>query len=191
MFSVLKGGSRNPVPASLRPVEGGGEAYAGAVRAALTLLSYRPRSEHEVRQRLTGRRPAEVVERVIQALRGYGYLDDAGFARTWREARERRRPRGRRRLKQELRQFGVAEAVIEEALEGFDAGASCYRAGAKKARLLAGRNTTPEVFRRRLTDFLRRRGFEYDVVRDTVQRLLEESAAEALPGEKCADEEEG
>ena len=61
-------------------------AYQRALDSALRFLSYRPRSEQEVRRRL-GRQawPAEVIEAVVARLRAVGLLDDAAFARLWVE----------------------------------------------------------------------------------------------------------
>jgi regulatory protein len=51
-------------------------------------------------------------------------LDDAAFARTWVESRDRARPRGVRALRDELRRMGVAAADIEGALAAREAVAS-------------------------------------------------------------------
>ena len=70
--------------------------YGAAVDAACHFLSFRSRSEAEVRRRLTRRFPPELVDRVIEALRNKKYLDDEEFAQRWRLQRERFQPRGRR-----------------------------------------------------------------------------------------------
>ena len=69
-------------------------SYIKAKNAALRLLSYRSRSEKEVQRRLEGRFTKEAVERTLSDLRRQGLLDDAAFAKEWREQRERFRPRG-------------------------------------------------------------------------------------------------
>src|SRR3990172_8917023 len=55
---------------------------------SLRLLSYRPRSEKEVRERL-GRHgfPPETVEETIARLKDQGLLDEGAFARFWKEGR--------------------------------------------------------------------------------------------------------
>jgi len=81
------------------------------------LLEVRPRSTEEVRRRLrdNGYRP-DLVEGAVERLLALGYLDDAAFARSWVESRDRARPRGARALRDELRHKGVAGADIEGAL---------------------------------------------------------------------------
>ena len=143
-----------------------------AYNAGLRLLSYRPRSRDEVRLRLARRFTTEAVNRVLARLTEQGYLDDVAFARFWRENRETHRPRSAFLMRRELLQRGVARDVAETATEGVDDGEGAYRAGL--GRLRAMRGLDEAAFRRRLGDYLRRRGFSYDVARRTVRRLWEE-----------------
>jgi len=138
----------------------------------LGLLTYRPRSEREVRQRFAQRgAPAELIDAAVSRLRETGLVDDTAFAQAWVDSRRRASPRGDRLLRQELAGKGVARDVIAETLEGGepDALALAQAAAAKKARSLAGQ---PEpAFSRKLTDFLLRRGFDYEVVAEVVRSL--------------------
>lgn len=139
---------------------------------ALGYLSYRPRSEAEVRRYLTEREfSAQTVDEVVARLCQVGLIDDSAFARFWIENRERFRPRGERALIQELRQHGIADVVIEQALADFDAEAVGATYAREQARRLA--HLPPEQFRRRLGERLARRGFAYDLI----QNLLERYAA--------------
>ena len=149
-------------------------AAANARRDALRLLAYRARSQAEVRGRLEQRYPREVVDQVIAQLLERRYLDDAAFARDWRQRREQSRPRSEMVLKQELRQHGVDPEVIEEALEGFDADANAYDAARTLARRLSGGDYS--VYRRRVQSHLQRRGFSPEVIQDVARRLWRELA---------------
>ena len=162
--------------------------YASARDAALRFLSFRPRSEAEVRRRLLHRYPPQTIDRVIVALREQRYLDDAAFARQWRLNRERHRPRSRGILRQELVRLGVPEEIANEALEGFDAEDNAYRAGRKLALRLAG-SDYPR-FRQRLWDYLRRRGFGGALVGETVERLWRELADSLHRGVDAEADEE-
>ncbi len=90
---------------------------ATVLDAAARFLEVRPRSVEEVRRRLreAGYRP-DLVEGAVDRMTVLGYLDDAAFARSWVESRDRARPRGARALRDELRRKGVAAADIEAAL---------------------------------------------------------------------------
>jgi regulatory protein len=72
----------------------------------------------------------------------------------------------------ELKGKGLALEVIDEVLEGVDEEESAYRAAQKRGRTLAKEDH--ETFRRKLVAFLRRRGFSYEVIDHTVERLWRE-----------------
>jgi len=139
----------------------------------LRLLSYRARAEREVRQRFQLRgAPPELVDAAIERLRGAGFVDDEAFARQWVDSRRRASPRGDRLLQHELAAKGVSQDIVETTLGDGDAASLARAAAVKKARSLA---TEPEpVFTRRLTDFLLRRGFAYDLAREVVAELVSE-----------------
>ena len=136
------------------------------------MLAHRARTEEEIRSRLSLRFSPEVVTRTVDLLKARRLLDDAAFARDWLESRERRRPRGAALLRQELLQRGISPDVIEESLKDFDAPSNAYQAGYRLARRMSG--ATCQEFRQRLWAHLKRRGFEQEVVRETVERLWQE-----------------
>lgn len=150
----------------------GDSQYAKAKNAALRLFSYRSRSEGEVRKRLQLRFTEDVIDRTLSDLRRQGLLDDGAFAKEWREQREKFRPRGPAVIRRELRRLGVDSTVIQEALSGFDASASAHQAGSRYAAKLSLDDAG--AFRRKLGGFLYRRGFEGDVLSQTVERLWRE-----------------
>lgn len=146
---------------------------------ALNYLEYRPRSVEEVRRSLRKSKRGfseAAIEAVIERLERAGLLDDAAFARFWVENRERFKPRSRHALRYELRQRGVADRVMDPILDGVDEADAAYRAGMDKARRYV--RDEEERFRKRLSDYLSRRGFSYSIVRDAVDRIWSEMNAE-------------
>ena len=101
-------------------------------------LSYRPRSESEVRRRLLRSFEPLLVEETLGCLLSTGLLDDRAFARFWRHNRERFRPRSIAMIRQELFRMGVDRDVTDEALEGLDEETSAIQAGRKLLRRLQG-----------------------------------------------------
>jgi regulatory protein len=147
--------------------------------AALHFLSYRPRSENEVRQRLRRRGfNGKVIDEVILKLRERRLIDDAAFSEYWRNNRLSFSPRSVRQIKLELRRKGVAAETADDAVRDLDDDNSVYEAGLKKARRLSGLDY--DDFRRRLYDYLRRRGFNYGNVKGAVARLWEEKRSGSL-----------
>jgi regulatory protein len=145
-----------------------------AYERALGFLDYRPRSHAEVEAYLARRKaPPAVTQTVIARLAAAGLVDDDAFARYWVENRESFRPRGRRSLRFELHRKGVPDTVVESATREIDEVESAYRAAQDRAQRLSSLDY--QVFRRRLGGFLQRRGFDYEVVKETVDRLWRET----------------
>ena len=149
------------------------DARHSAYDAALHLLSYRPRSEKEMRRRL-GRRGIDLrlIAETVARLKERGYLDDEAFARFWTETREATSPRAQRLIAQELRAQGVATETAAAATASVSDEEAAYRAAGR--RLNAVRDLDYETFRRRLGGFLVRRGFSYEVARHTMDRCWQE-----------------
>lgn len=146
---------------------------AGRARgAALRLLSLKPRTVSEIRERLGRRFDSNSVEQAVSRLLSEGLLNDAEYAQQWRDSRERRKPRGRRLITRELNARGIAGHLIENALEGYDSMDAARRAAFRyAARQSASDRVT---FDRRVGAFLGRRGFEPEVIRNVLQELREE-----------------
>lgn len=145
--------------------------------AACRYLGYRPRSEHEIRVWLQRKEfPPGAVESTIAALKSRGLVDDAAFARYWRESRDSGSPRSRAALKSELARKGIDPDVASGALDGMDDEAAAYRAVKKRAARLAGSDRGQ--FHTKLGAALRRRGFSYEVTERTVTRLWQESRSD-------------
>jgi len=147
-----------------------------AIDVALRYLAQRPRSEHEVRQRLQRAGVAEdAVDGVLVQLRQHGLVDDAAFAQYWLEQRQTFRPRGARLLRAELRQHGLASDLVTAAAGELATSADedAYRAAQKRARSLAAADE--RTFKSRLSHFLARRGFDWEAISPAVQRLWREA----------------
>lgn len=89
---------------------------------ALRLLSYRPRSIREIKQRLAKTNAdTHTINRVINNLIDQNMLNDQEFARWWVDQRVKFRPRGNYALTQELVQKGLDRDIIDSVLLSFDA----------------------------------------------------------------------
>ncbi len=140
------------------------------LNAAAHYLSYRPRSEAELGERLCRRGfPPDSVEAVLKQLKGQGLIDDAAFARFWSDSRQSFSPRSRWLTGLEMRQKGVAEDIIAQVVDTVDDDDSAYRAAVAKLRSLP--RADYRSFRRRLGEYLKRRGFSYEVINRTVKRI--------------------
>jgi regulatory protein len=144
-----------------------------AIDAALRLLAIRPRTEHEIRQRLNRKGYlSEEIESAIARLAVLGLVDDMAFAQFWVEQRASFRPMGHRRLVAELRAKGIPQQVISDVVQREDDATSIEAVANRRAANLKGLDDA--MFARRLGSFLLRRGYAAALVRGVVQRLLRE-----------------
>jgi len=159
----------------------GAETTHIAMKSALRLLAYTPRSEHELRDRLGKKGIAvEVCEATIGRLREVGLVNDEDYARSFVESRNRTSPRGRRLLAAELRSKGVNAKLADESASTLSDADAAYRAGARRARSLL--KLDHQKFRRRLGNFLIQRGFDFETSSQTVSRLWSETHVGASNG---------
>lgn len=140
------------------------KAYASAAR----LLAHRPRSQAEIQRQLQTKGYSQaVIDQVVARLTAVDLINDEQFARYWIEQRETFRPRGHLALRQELQQKGIAATIIEAALATVDEVGAAEQLAEKKAHQLAG---LPEMeFKRKLSQYLQRRGFPYESIRTVVE----------------------
>lgn len=159
------------------------DARERALQQALLFLSYRARSESEIRKNLQKHEiPEAVIEETIERLRKDGLANDDQFARAWVENRSTFRPRSRRMMALELRQKGLDDESAKSALEGVDDEALAYETASKRATRLKGLEWSE--FRTKLSGFLARRGFSYSVIAPVVTRIWNEAHAEEQHSEE-------
>lgn len=146
--------------------------YIRAQDAALHYIGYKMRTEEEICRKLREKDFAEdVISEVMEFLRKYGYADDHEYCEKFIRERLRLHPKSRYALRIELRQKGVAAKTIEAALgeAEIDEAGDALRWLEKKAR-----NWPPEgKEKKRLQDFLLRKGYSYDIIREAFLRMDE------------------
>lgn len=150
------------------------DTYEIAFQKALQFINHRPRSVDETRRRLLEKGFGDdVVQVTLDKLIEKNWLNDLDFARQWIENRNTFRPRSHRLLAYELRLKGIADNEITQALEdyGGDEQSLAYQAGIKKAKQCAN-GTQPDFFKK-VSGYLSRRGFNYGIVKPTVEDLWE------------------
>ena len=155
---------------------------------ALRFLAARPRSQAEVRRNLQafrprdGRRLSETqTEWILAKLHEQQYLDDREFARFWVEQRNRFRPIAPRALQYELRQKGVNDRVAQEIINEMSDAASACEAAARSRLYKWREESSPIQFRRKMSGFLQRRGFDWDVAQDVIDRIWQELELSRVP----------
>jgi regulatory protein len=178
---ILKDGIKTGQELSQSQVEAlsGKDRRQRCFNTAVRYLGYRPRSAAEIKQRLQQHGyDTENVEMTLSALKKQGLADDAAFARFWIENRESFSPRSRRLTALELRRKGLSSDIIEQVIGEINETESAYRAALGKARRFSSADYVD--FRRRLGGYLGRRGFGYEVIKETVDRVWRERSGKAV-----------
>ncbi|MFO8144083.1 MAG: RecX family transcriptional regulator [Dehalococcoidales bacterium] len=149
------------------------DARMRCLSAAVSFLSYRPRSEFEVRERL-GRYGFDnkSIEETVDRLKEQGLVSDLEFARFWINDRQLFSPRSKWLIGLELRRKGIDQAVIEQVVGEISDEDNAYRAASTRAHRLRGKEY--RIFRHRLASYLGQRGFTYQVINNTVEQLWQE-----------------
>lgn len=153
--------------------------FRRCLNAALHYLSYRPRSENEIKDRLNrGKYNTETREMVITRLKEKGYIDDLEFARFWQDNRQSFNPRSRWLTRMELKKKGVDGSIIDQVVDDIDDVDSAYQAALSKINKIS--LSDYQAYRRRMGDYLKRRGFDYEVIKKTVERTWQELTDKAI-----------
>ncbi len=148
------------------------ERTRSAKEKAMRLLAHRARSKKELRDRLAQAGfENDIVDVTMAEMERLRLVDDAMFALMFARNRMITKPVGEFLLRRELQQKGIGERDIDKAV------VEAYRekSEAKVARELAVKNKKKQIkldeqkARKRVADFLMRRGFHWDLVKDVLE----------------------
>jgi regulatory protein len=156
------------------------EAETRAKNIAINYLSYRPRSSKEVIFHLTKKgfehKCAESVTRHLQLVK---MIDDNQFARTFVRDRLKRKPTGQALLRQQLLTKGISPAmtdkVLAELISPQSQQTSALQAAKRKIQMTQHltKKIDAEKRKKRILDFLLRRGFSYEIALKTIRTTLD------------------
>lgn len=150
------------------------------------LWNARQRSEKEVRdylRNLSFKRkikdqdviPQAAIELLINKLKQKSLLSDENFARAWVESRRKSKKKGKIALKQELFQKGIDKEIIDQIINEESGSLSevqlAQQSLDKKWKIW---QSLPDLEKKKKAyEFLTRRGFEYEIVKETVEKYLQ------------------
>ncbi|MBQ4444574.1 MAG: RecX family transcriptional regulator [Clostridia bacterium] len=131
-----------------------------AVHYVLAALSARAYTEKGARDKLKDRGfSPEAIAYALERMAYYGYINDEEYCKDY--IAECHNTRSNRRIKQDLWEKGIKDAVAEKYLKDNDEHDACMLSLTRKAR---GKEWTEE-FVLKLTKYLLGQGYEYDVVK--------------------------
>ena len=149
---------------------------------SLHFLSFRSRSEKEVRDKLLSKKaPQEIIDRIIKSLKENKFLNDEEFARWFIENRLRFRPKSLMIIKMELKQKGITREIIDQAVSNLqkDVDGEMPNSDLESAKKLVEKKmprykdlSKQEIYQK-LGAFLARRGFNWDIIKKSIDDGLE------------------
>lgn len=146
------------------------------LESAIHFLSYRMRSEKEVRDNLIKKKASpEIIEKVITWLKEQRFVNDREFARLWIESRARSQPKSLRIIQMELRQKGVSKDILSEVATHPDTvvGSDLDRAKKLVEKKIGKYKDLPkhELYQK-LGAVLARRGFSWDIIKRSIDDVI-------------------
>lgn len=142
--------------------------YPKAIEKALSILKFMDRCEQELRRKLSKEDYQEdIIDRVIEYVKHYGYLNDERFATNFVRARKNRK--SKLIIKNELQQKGISKDIIDivlvmeyEAEDIEDSEIIAIRKAIAKRTKAPGELSSKE--RQKLIASLYRKGFALDKI---------------------------
>ena len=138
---------------------------------ALRLLEYRERSEQEIKERMARKNYNErLIKSTIKSLKNHNLVNDRRFARMWAESCLRR-SYGRWKVQSDLDKKGINEEIVEEVLRE-----SYSKVDEVQIALVLIQKKWPfleeekNTLLRRVSDFLKRRGFPFEVIAEVIRQ---------------------
>lgn len=143
--------------------------------SAFRILGRRLHSQKELERKLMQRKyDKELISEVLLQLKENHYLDDEKFAREYAEEKIQKKLLGFSRIRQELMEKGVSKEIIQEVLNeksDNDESDNALRLAEKKLNALKGRNLDKMKLNQRLYSFLASKGFNYEIIRNVLDKL--------------------
>jgi regulatory protein len=159
---------------------------ARAREVCLRLLTLAPRTRAQLADALRRRAiPGDIADTILARFTDAGLIDDAAFARAWVESRRYSRGLAGRALTAELRQRGVDDKEIRDAVAGLGPDADVATARELVARKLAATKGQPSQVRvRRLTGMLARKGYSPGLAFRVIREAMEAEGTDAELGDE-------
>ncbi len=150
------------------------QALTKAKGVVSRLFRFRPRSEQEIRAKLTEKGfSGTIIAETVAYFKKIRLIDDTLFARGWIQSRLNK-PFGIKRIRLELKAKGVDEETLNQefgkAKENYSEPDAIFRLAAK--RLKTYQSLEKAVAKRRLSGYLLRRGFSPGAVSKTLRGIF-------------------
>jgi regulatory protein len=150
--------------------------FAKAKNDVIRFLSYRPRSEWEIYNKLNIKKYSVItIKKIISWLKEKNLINDREFSLMWIKERMANKPLGKLKIKNELRKKGITDSVIENIINDFfekevDELELAYQLVESKKNALKLKNI--ELEPKKIINMLKNRGFSYNVINNIYDDII-------------------
>lgn len=152
------------------------EEFEKFYNKALRFLSYRPRSEKEIKDYLVRKKASvQISSKVLAKLKEQNFINDEEFAKWWVEQRTTVAPRSIRFIKIELRQKGIHQEIIEKIISNDQFLISNDLDRAKRLlqrRIIRLKGLPKEKVYQKLARFLASKGFDWETIKKSIDEVV-------------------
>ena len=149
------------------------EIYMKAKNKALNILSKSSQSEKQIQQKLSKDFEEHTIDRVIEFLQKYKFVDDEDLANRIVNTNVNLNKYGKNKIKQNLYNKGIDKIIIEQAMDEIDSDKEFENAlylGKKRYDRL--KNEDPRKAYQKIGNHLAYKGFNYDIIKKVLNRLF-------------------
>ncbi|MFL2761938.1 MAG: regulatory protein RecX [Dehalococcoidia bacterium] len=150
------------------------ESFTKSIKAAKRFISYRPRSESEIREKLLIKFSPDLVERTIDLLKSQNTINDSLFAKFWVEKHTNSTLRSSSFIKAELKKKGLETEIIDAATEQINDQHVAYICALKTVKNF--HSDQHQVFINKILRSLIYRGFDYSLSAKIAEELWKENS---------------
>lgn len=146
-----------------------------ATATAFNYLKYRQRSKKEIALYLQRKGyESDTIHQVLDKLHDYGYINDQAFANEWVRAKTAVKRQGSQRLKRDLKQKGINDDAIVEALEQYSDEAETQNAILLAQKVLRQNKSKDLVtIKRKIANKLAYQGFDWSIINGVIREVLD------------------
>lgn len=147
--------------------------YNKAKNKAVKYISYQSRTEKEVTEKLKECEYSDdIIFRVIETMKKYNYINDKEYAKNFLTSKLNLKGYGIFKISFDLKQKGISDDIINDIIENTELNEN-KRALEVLEKKLRGKKISDYKEKQKLYNFLLRRGFSYDVIKEAVNNFQE------------------
>jgi regulatory protein len=153
-----------------------------AKEIAYRFISYKPRTLKEVSDKLKAKGfQSDLVSKVVEELKNYGFINDLEYARNFVLNKSRSKTLGELALRRELLSKGISSEIVDEVLserenliDEFEIALDLAQGKLKQIKSLKKRKRGRDEYKRRIYEFLLRRGFKFETINRVMREVFDD-----------------